>query len=487
MKRIQDIINQVKTISVVGGTDVAVRALIYDSRQVETGDCFVAIVGTQSDGHNYIDSAIESGAKSVVCECLPKVVADGVTYIQVGCSSQAMGVMAAALYDHPSRELELIGITGTNGKTTTATLLYNLVRSLGFEAGLISTVDYRIGDKVFDSTHTTPDSVRINEMLREMVSAGCQYCFMECSSHAMTQHRVEGLEFRGALFSNITHDHLDYHKSFLEYINAKKMLFDALSPSAFAIVNGDDRNGRVMLQNCRAKHSDYSLRQMAQFRAKILEMSIEGMLLRIDGSELWVQHVGRFNAYNLLAVYATARELGLDKEEVLRAMTTLSAVAGRFEIVRSQSGRVAIVDYAHTPDALESVLQTIEEYRTHNEQLIVVCGCGGDRDRTKRSAMGEIAVRYASTAIFTSDNPRSESVDKIIDDMCESLDSGARYLRITDRGEAIRTAVMLSNGGDIILLAGKGHEKYQIVGDKKFHFDDKECIEEEFKNLDKTR
>ena len=447
------------------------------------GALFFATRGTQADGHAFIEAAVGAGAVAVVCETMPARLAEGVAYLRVADSSVALGRMASAFYGDPSRSLRLVGVTGTNGKTTTATLLYRLFRSLGYKVGLISTVTYCIDSERRESTHTTPDSVRLNRMMAEMVDRGCEYCFMEVSSHSLVQHRTEGLHFAGAVFTNITHDHLDYHHTFAEYIRAKKMLFDALGKEAFALTNADDRNGRVMVQNTAAAVSTYSLRAMADFRCKIVEMHLDGMLLRIDGQELWVGLLGRFNAYNLLAVYGAAVLLGLDRGEVLRVLSVLHAVSGRFEKVRAANGTTAIVDYAHTPDALENVIQTIEEIRTPEQQLIVVCGCGGDRDRTKRPEMAQIAVKYASTAIFTSDNPRHESPEAILDDMAAGLDPGVRYLRIADRAEAIRTAVMLSRPGDILLVAGKGHETYQIVGDVKHHFDDREEVRKAFETL----
>ena len=464
-----------------GGT--VVGGLAFDSRAVRPGDCFFAVVGTQADGHDYIAAAVERGAAAVVCQRLPEPQAAGVAYVVVEDSAGAMADMAAAFYGYPSRELKLVGITGTNGKTTTVTLLYDLVRAMGYRAGLISTVVYRIDGREIASTHTTPDPIRLNAMMREMADAGCDYCFMECSSHAIVQERTRGLDFAGGIFSNITHDHLDYHKTFAEYIRAKKRFFDTLPAGAFALTNADDRNGAVMVQNTAARVSTYSLRAMADFRGKILEMHPDGMLLRLDGQELWVSLLGRFNAYNLLAVYGAACLLGLDRREVLRVMSTLQPVDGRFEVVRAANGTTAIVDYAHTPDALENVLQTIGELRTPTQQLIVVCGCGGDRDRTKRPEMAAIAVKHASTAIFTSDNPRHEAPEAILDDMTAGLDAGTRYLRITDRAEAIRTAVMMSHPGDLLLVAGKGHETYQIVGDEKHHFDDREELRKAFATL----
>ena len=482
MKRLQDIISAIETIQVVGDTAVEIAALNYDSRRIAAGDCFFAVVGVQSDGHNYIAQAIERGARAVVCERLPEEAIDGVCYVQVADTNAAMADMAAAFYGHPSRELKLVGVTGTNGKTTTATLLYDLFRMLGYRAGLISTVVYRVGDRQIESTHTTPDAIRLNAMLREMVDEGCDYCFMECSSHAIVQDRIRGLQFAGGMFTNLTHDHLDYHKTFAEYLRAKKLFFDNLPKGAFALTNIDDRNGRVMVQNTRASVRTLSLRSMADFRCKVIEMLLDGMLLRLDGEEVWVKFIGRFNAYNLLTIYAAALMLGQRKEEVLTAISSLQSVSGRFEYIRAEDGTTAVVDYAHTPDALENVITTIEEIRRPDQNLIVLCGCGGDRDKTKRPEMAAIAVKYATTAIFTSDNPRSEDPEQILRDMVEGLPSSARYLKIADREDAIRTAAMLARPGDIILLAGKGHETYQIIGTEKIHFDDREQIRKHFEN-----
>lgn len=483
MKRLSEILRQTPVREVLGDGERPVGGLTYDSRAVKPGDCFFAVRGTQADGHAFIPAAVAAGAAAVVCEQLPADPAPGVTYVAVPDSAGAMADLAAAFYDYPSRELKLVGITGTNGKTTTTTLLYDLVRALGYKAGLISTVVYRIEGREVEATHTTPDSIRLNALMREMADAGCEFCFMECSSHAIVQERTRGLSFAGGIFSNITHDHLDYHKTFAEYIRAKKSFFDMLPAGSFALTNLDDRNGRVMVQNTAAAVHTYSLRGMADFRCRIVETHLEGMLLRIDGQEVWVGLLGRFNAYNLLAVYGTAVLLGLDRSEVLRVLSTLRPVSGRFEIVRAANGTTAVVDYAHTPDALENVLRTIEEIRTPQQQLLVVCGCGGDRDRTKRPEMAQIAVQYASTAIFTSDNPRHESPEAILDEMVAGLDPGTRYLRIADRAEAIRTAVMLSHPGDVILVAGKGHETYQIIGDVKHHFDDREEVRRAFETL----
>ena len=485
MKTLREILLNTPVTALHGDDSTAVAGLVYDSRRIQAGDCFFATRGTQSDGHDFIPAAVEKGAAAVVCEHLPEQTAAGVTYVVVPDAAGALADMAAAFYGHPSRELKLVGITGTNGKTTTVTLLYDLVRALGYKAGLISTVVYKVGDRTVEATHTTPDSVRLNAMIREMADEGCEYCFMECSSHAIVQKRTRGLHFAGGIFSNITHDHLDYHKTFAEYIRAKKLFFDGLGKGAFALTNIDDRNGRVMVQNTAAGVRTYSLRAMADFRCKIVEMHVDGMLLRIDGQEVWVGLVGRFNAYNLLAVYGAAVLLGFERNEVLRVVSTLRAVSGRFEFVRAANGTTAVVDYAHTPDALENVIQTIEEIRTPAQKLIVVCGCGGDRDRTKRPEMAQIAVKYADTAIFTSDNPRHESPEAILDEMAAGLEPGARFLRIADRAEAIRTAVMLSQPGDILLVAGKGHETYQIIGDQKHHFDDKEEVRKAFDSFGK--
>ena len=476
MKRLNDLLDDVRVLDIENNNNPVVSALTYDSRTVESGSCFFAVRGTQSDGHNYISSAIERGASVIVCEEMPTTRIEHISYVMVEDSNIAMAHMAAAFYDHPSRELRLVGVTGTNGKTTTATLLYDMFMAMGYNTGLISTVVYRIGKRSIHSTHTTPDSIRLNQMMREMVDEGCDYCFMEVSSHAAAQHRIEGLHFAGALFSNLTHDHLDYHGTYKEYIRAKKMFFDALDKDAWAVVNIDDRNGEVMLQNCNAKHYRLSLRSMADFRTKIIEMLPDGMLLHIDNQEVWVKFTGGFNAYNLTTVYAAATLLGVDKLEVLTTLSQLTPVAGRFETIIAEDHTIAIVDYAHTPDALENVLQTIEEIRRDEQRLFVVCGCGGDRDKTKRPEMAAIAVKYATTAVFTSDNPRTESPEAILDDVVAGVGTAKNWLRITDRREAIRTAAMLAQPKDIILIAGKGHEDYQIIGTVKHHFDDREEI-----------
>ena len=470
----------------VGATDIAIGSLTYDSRTATAGSCFFATVGTQSDGHDYIAAAVEAGASAVVCERLPEGdLPEGCTFIVADNSSTAMAVMAANFYGNPSRRMKVVGVTGTNGKTTVATLLYDLFRALGHKAGLISTVVYKIDEREIASTHTTPDAIRLNAMMREMADCGCEYCFMECSSHAIVQRRIHGIEFAGALFTNLTHDHLDYHKTFAEYVRAKKLFFDDLPKEAFALVNIDDRNGSVMLQNTRARKYTLSLRSMADFRCKIIEMLFDGMNLRIDDRDVWVRFLGRFNAYNLLTVYGAAVLLGADRERVLLEISNLHSVSGRFEFIAAKDGTTAIVDYAHTPDALENVIRTVNEIRDKNRRLTVVCGCGGDRDKTKRPEMAAIAVKYADLAIFTSDNPRTEDPEEILHNMIAGDEAGSRYLKITDRAEAIKTAVMLSNPRDIILVAGKGHEDYQIIGKEKHHFSDRECVADWFSKFNR--
>ena len=469
-----------------GCAESEVSGLTYDSRTVNSGCCFFAVAGTVVDGHNFIGKAIEGGASVIVCEHIPEEIAESdATFVVVEDTNLAMGTIASNYYGNPSHELKVVGVTGTNGKTTIATLLYDLVQSLGHKAGLISTVVYKVGEKEIVSTHTTPDAIRLNAMMREMVDEGCEYCFMECSSHAIVQQRIHGLRFVGGLFTNITHEHLDYHKTFAEYIRAKKSFFDALPKSAFALVNCDDRNGEVMLQNTKASRHTLSLQRMANFRAKIIEMMAEGMELRIDDREVWVQFIGRFNAYNLLTVYGAALLLGFDKEEVLTHLSMLHPVSGRFETVLAKDGTTAIVDFAHTPDALENIINTIDELRTDGQRLIVVCGCGGDRDKTKRPVMGGMASKMGDIAIFTSDNPRSEDPEQILREMEEGVEAGNKYLKIADRHEAIKTAVMLAEPRDIILLAGKGHEDYQIVGTEKLPFNDKAIVKEWFQKFNR--
>lgn len=479
MKQLNEIVASIETKNISTGNP-HIGSLEYDSRKVTPGACFFAIRGVASDGHNYIDAAIANGAVAVVCQQLPEVLHNGVSYVEVEDSNIAMAGMAAAFYDNPSKELKLVGVTGTNGKTTTATLLYDMTMAMGYRAGLISTVVYRIGEERIESTHTTPDAIRLNAMMRRMVDSGCEYCFMEVSSHSVVQHRIDNLHFTGALFTNLTHDHLDYHGTYKEYIRAKRLFFDMLPKSSWAVTNIDDRNGEVMVQNTAAKVYRLSLRSMADIRCKIIEMLSDGMLLAIDGNEVWVKFTGRFNAYNLTTVYAAAMMLGWDKMETLTTLSSLVPVSGRFETIRAEDGTTAIVDYAHTPDALQNVLETIEEIRRDEQQLFVVCGCGGDRDRTKRPEMAAIAVNNATTAIFTSDNPRTEEPEAILAEMIEGVAGATNYLRISDRREAIRTAVMMARQGDIILVAGKGHEDYQIIGTTKHHFDDREEVRKAF-------
>ena len=472
--------------SCVGSDSIEIMGLTYDSRTVGEEFCFFAVAGTVVDGHNFIGRAIEVGAKAIICQRIPDEVADrDVTFVVVEDTNSAMGIIASNFYGNPSHELKVVGVTGTNGKTTIATLLYDLVQSMGYKAGLISTVVYKVGAKEIVSTHTTPDAIRLNAMMREMVDAGCEYCFMECSSHAIVQQRIGGLRFVGGLFTNITHEHLDYHKTFAEYIRAKKSFFDALPKEAFALVNADDRNGEVMLQNTKASRYTLSLQRMANFRAKVIEMMVEGMELRIDNKEVWVQFLGRFNAYNLLTVYGAAVLLGFDKEEVLAHLSMLRPVSGRFETVVAKDGTTAVVDFAHTPDALENIINTIDELRTDGQRLLIVCGCGGDRDKTKRPVMGGMAAKMADVAIFTSDNPRTEDPEQSLREMETGVEAGDRYLKITDRHEAIKTAVMLAEPRDIILLAGKGHEDYQIIGTEKLPFNDKRIVKEWFEKFNR--
>ena len=473
---ISKLIKGVNISQTVGSIQGEVTSLTFDSRSVTPHSCFFAVVGVTTDGHKYINSAIERGATAVVCQQLPDTLSRNATYIVVEDSEAAMAQMASNFYGNPSSKLKVVGVTGTNGKTTIATLLYDLVRIMGHKAGLISTVVYKVDNQSITSTHTTPDTIRLNAMLAQMVECGCEYCFMECSSHAIVQRRIHGIHFAGALFTNLTHDHLDYHKTFAEYIRAKKLFFDGLTKDSFAIVNADDRNGEVMLQNTAARRLTLSLRKVADYNCKIVEHTPEGMLLRIGADELWVCFIGRFNGYNLLTVFAAAVELGLDRSEVLRAMSLLHPVDGRFDIVRASDGTLAIIDYAHTPDALENILKTVAEILPNNKGVTVVCGCGGERDKSKRPEMAQIAVKYSNRAIFTSDNPRSEEPEQILSDMEAGVSIADNYLKITDRDTAIKTAIMLSNPADIIVVAGKGHECYQIIGDQKLDFNDKERV-----------
>ncbi|MCQ2295855.1 MAG: UDP-N-acetylmuramoyl-L-alanyl-D-glutamate--2,6-diaminopimelate ligase [Bacteroidales bacterium] len=456
-----------------------VTDICFDSRKVSKGCCFVAQVGTKVDGHKFIDGAVADGAAVIVCQELPKAQHEGVAYILVENSDIALGVMADNFYCHPSSQLKLIGITGTNGKTTTVTLLHRMFRACGYHVGLLSTIVNKIDETEIPATHTTPDAVTLNKLLRQMVDEGCQYAFMEVSSHAAFQHRISGLTFAGGIFSNITHDHLDFHKTMANYITAKKMFFDSLPATAFALVNIDDRNGMVMVQNTRAKVSTYSLEKMADFRCRVMETSFAGQQLELDGKEVWTKLVGRFNAYNITAIYAAAVLSGMGRDEAMRIISTLDAAEGRFQYVAGK-GITAIVDYAHTPDALENVLSTINAIRRPGQSLFTVAGCGGDRDTTKRPEMAQIACKMSDRLILTSDNPRTEDPERILDDMEKGLtdEDKCRVVRISDRRQAIKTAVMMAKEGDIILVAGKGHEKYQDIMGVKHHFDDREelCI-----------
>ena len=479
-KILSQLLSRIKAVSITGATDKEISSIESDSRKITPGALFVAVPGVTVDGHKFIPDVVKAGATAVVCQTLPDVLDSDVTYIKVECCASALGFLASEWYDNPTDKLKLVGVTGTNGKTTTATLLYEMLRMMGYKTGLFSTVCNYVDGRAVPATQTTPDQLTLNRLMHEMVEEGCEYAFMEVSSHAADQHRIDGLRFRGAIFTNLTRDHLDYHKTFAAYIEAKKLFFDRLPAGAFALTNADDRNGRVMVQNTRARVAAYSLRSAADFTGRVLEQHLDGMLLRLGGDEVWVGFLGRFNASNLLAVYGAALLLGADRSEVLTAMSCLRPVSGRLEFVRAADGRTAVVDYAHTPDALENVLRTLGELLTGGGQLIAVCGCGGDRDRTKRPEMAAMAVKYAATAIFTSDNPRHEDPESILDEMVAGLPPEARYLRIADRGEAIRAAAMLARPGDIVLLAGKGHETYQIVGDERRHFDDRQQIEHQF-------
>jgi UDP-N-acetylmuramoyl-L-alanyl-D-glutamate--2,6-diaminopimelate ligase len=482
VKTINTLIQQIKVKQVIGETAASVLHLSYDSRSIEKGTLFFAVKGTQVDGHSFIPAVIEKGVSAIVCEILPETLVPTVTYIQVENTSNAMAFIAAAFYNYPSQQLKLTAITGTNGKTTVATLLFKLFRSFGYKVGLLSTVQNQIDDEIIPATHTTPDSLRINELLKTMVDQGCEYCFMEASSHAIDQDRIAGLHFAGTVFNNISHDHLDYHKIFDNYIKAKKKLFDEVNEDAFALTNKDDKNGMVMLQNTKATRYTYSLKSMADFKAKIIESDFNGMLINMDGEEAWFRLVGNFNAYNLLAVYGAAFLLGKPKHEIITHLSNIEAVKGRFEYVRSTNGVIAVIDYAHTPDALENVLHTINQIRSNNEQLITVVGCGGNRDTTKRPVMADVATELSTKVIFTSDNPRNEDPEAILDEMQKGVKPlhYKKTLRISDRKEAIKTAVSLSQKGDIILIAGKGHENYQEIKGVKHHFDDKETVTEIF-------
>ena len=472
---------------VVGNTSVAISNIEFDSRNVGLNDVFVAIKGTVSDGHEYIKNAADQGAIAIVCETLPETIINGITYVQVTDSQRALAYMAANFHENPSEAIKLVGVTGTNGKTTIATLLYQLFTKAGFEVGLLSTVKVMIGAKEYPATHTTPDSLTINNYLAKMVQAGVEYCFMEVSSHGIHQKRTEGLHFQGGIFTNLSHDHLDYHSSFKEYRDVKKSFFDQLPKSAFALTNVDDKNGSVMLQNTQARKLSYGLQNYADYKAQILENQFTGLLLKIDSHELWVKLIGNFNAYNLLAIYATADLLGLETMETLQLMSTLESVNGRFQYTISKGKITAIVDYAHTPDALKNILETINAIRTGNEALITVVGCGGNRDAEKRPKMGQIAASLSTKVIFTSDNPRNEDPDAIIAQIEKGVPAEHfnKTTSVTDRKQAIKTACLLASEGDIILIAGKGHETYQEIKGERKDFDDFKIVNEMLTHLEK--
>ena len=482
--KLSELLKYVKPVSIIGDEQIDITGVNIDSRKIEKGHLFVAMKGTQTDGHKFIPKALELGASAILCEDLPAEKAEGVTYVQVTSTESAVGPVATVFFGEPSQKLRLVGVTGTNGKTTIATLLYNMFRKLGYKCGLLSTVCNYIEGEAIPADHTTPDPIELNALLSKMVEAGCQYAFMECSSHAIHQKRIGGLKFAGGIFTNLTRDHMDYHKTVENYRNAKKAFFDGLPKSAFAITNADDKNGMVMVQNCKAQIKTYSTRSMADFRAHILECHFEGMYLEIDGHEVGVQFIGKFNVSNLLAVYGAAVMLGQKPEDILIALSTLKSVSGRLEPIQSPEGYTAIVDYAHTPDALENVLKAIHEVLNGKGKVITVCGAGGNRDKGKRPLMAQEAVKQSDKVIITSDNPRFEEPQDIINDMLAGLDKQQmkKVVSIVDRREAIRTACMMAEKGDVILIAGKGHEDYQEIKGVKHHFDDKEVVKEIFQN-----
>ena len=484
--KLEELLRNVKPLSIMGDAETDITGVNIDSRRIKDGHLFVAIKGTQTDGHNFIGKAIELGAKAILCEEMPSERPEGITYIQVASTEKAVGPIATAFHGYPSEKLRLVGVTGTNGKTTIATLLYNMFRKMGHKCGLLSTVCNYIEGEPIAASHTTPDPIELNELLARMVSAGCEYAFMECSSHAIAQHRIGGLRFAGGLFTNLTRDHLDYHKTFENYRDAKKAFFDMLPKDAFAITNADDKNGLFMVQNTKATVKTYSVRSMADFRARIIECHFEGMYLEMDGHEVGVQFIGKFNVSNLLCVYGAAVMLGKQPEDILIQLSTLKSVAGRLEPIRSEEGITAIVDYAHTPDALKNVLNAINEVMESKKEgkVITVCGAGGNRDKGKRPLMAQEAVKQSDRVIITSDNPRFEEPQDIINDMLAGLDKKQmkKVISITDRREAIRTAVMMAQKGDVILIAGKGHEDYQEIKGVKHHFDDREVVRECFQS-----
>lgn len=479
MNILKDILYRVSLTSTLGDMERTINNVVFDSREVGENSAFVAVSGTQVNGHEFISAALAQGATVIVCEQLPATLNPGITYIQVVDSAKALGIMAANFYGNPSEKIKVVAVTGTNGKTTTVTLLHQLFVRLGYSTGLLSTVENKINDLILPSTHTTPDAVSVQALLRKMVDSGCTHCFMEASSHAIVQERISGLKLAGAVFTNISHDHLDYHGTFEEYIKAKKKLFDGLPKEAFALVNGDDKRGAVMVQNCRGAHQTFGLKSVADFKAKILSNTIDGLELEINGKLIWFRMIGSFNAYNVLGVLGTAVLLGEEEDEVLLELSAIKGAKGRFDRI-SIGGITAIVDYAHTPDALDNVLKTINAFRTGNEQLITVVGCGGNRDKTKRPSMAKIAVLESTKAIFTSDNPRFEEPMDILREMQAGVGPSElrKTLTIEDRREAIKTALMLANKGDIVLIAGKGHEDYQEIKGVKHHFDDAEVVTE---------
>ncbi len=487
MINLKEILWKVAIEAVNGSTDVAIEKMEFDSRKISENDVFIAIRGTISDGHDFIETAINKGAIAIICDTFPEIIVTGITYIQVKDTNKAMAFMAANYFENPSQKLKLVGITGTNGKTTVASLLYQLFQKAGYKVGLLSTVKILVGTKEYKATHTTPDSITINQYLKEMVDEGIDYCFMEVSSHGIHQKRTEGLQFAGGVFTNLSHDHLDYHPTFSEYRDVKKSFFDNLSKTAFALTNSDDKNGSVMLQNTAARKLTYALKTYSDYKAQILENQLSGLLLKINDNEVWVRLIGTFNAYNLLAIYGTAVELGLESLEVLRLLSELESVSGRFQFIVSKGNITAIVDYAHTPDALENVLKTINDIRTKNEQLITVVGCGGDRDKTKRPIMADIASTLSDRIIITSDNPRTENPETIIAEMEQGVapQNFNKTVSISDRKQAIKAACQLAQANDIILIAGKGHETYQEIKGVRHDFDDMKIVKEMLDQLGK--
>lgn len=477
---LKEIVYKVSIEAVKGSTDIVINAIDFDSRKIGSNDLFIAIRGTQSNGHDFIDKAVQQGATAIVCDTFPAEIAEGITYIQVKDTNNALAFIAANFYGNPSHALKLVGITGTNGKTTIASLLYQLFQKAGYQVGLLSTVKIMVDEVEYKATHTTPDSITINKYLREMVDNGVTHCFMEVSSHGIHQQRTEALQFEGGVFTNLSHDHLDYHPTFAEYRDVKKSFFDHLSKSAFSLVNIDDKNGIVMIQNTASRKLTYALKSYANYKAQILESQMSGLLMKINDNEVWVRLIGTFNAYNLLAIYGTAVELGLDSFDVLRLLSELESVSGRFQYIVSNEKITAIVDYAHTPDALENVLKTINDIRTKNEQLIAIVGCGGDRDKTKRPIMANIATTLSDKVIITSDNPRTEDPETIIAEMEKGVEpqNFKKAVSITDRKQAIKTACQLAQPNDIILIAGKGHETYQEINGIRYDFDDMQIVKE---------